>query len=316
MSEISIALGGGGIKGIAHVGVLRVLERAGYHIQAVSGTSAGGIVGALYAAGHTPDMIEQLISTVDQKTLFKRGEGEGPSLLGLSSMVEILGSALGDIDFSELKIPFACTAVDLNTAQEIIINQGSVLDAVLATIAIPGVFPPKEIHDYRLVDGGIMDPVPVALARHLCPTLPVIAVCLSPSPEKWSHLPSPIQLSSRVRIPASIVEQFSRLRISQALQIFTKSMEISSRTLAELRLQVDKPEIIIRPELAKFTALEEVDPDELITIGEAAALQTLPAIDELFSWRNRLTRKVIRKSAPVPGKLLSLDEENVQSENE
>lgn len=301
MDEITLALGGGGIKGIAHVGVLRILEGAGYKIKSIAGTSAGGIVGALYAAGNTPGQIEQLILGVDQKGLFKRSDSEGPSLLGLSGLTDILINQLGDITFDQLKIPFACTAVDLNTSQEMILTNGSVTDAVLATIAVPGVFPPKEIGGFRLVDGAVMDPVPVALARYLNPTLPVIAVSLSAAPENWSHLPTP-QIPARIPIPSSIIQQVARLRISQAIQIFVKSMDISSRMMSELRLQVDKPEIIIRPNVIKFGTLDEVNPLELVALGEASAIQMLSQIEELFSLRNRLTRRIFKNEAILPGK--------------
>lgn len=307
MSEITLALGGGGIKGIAHVGVLRILEKSGIKIRAISGTSAGGIVGALFAAGYSPDQIENLINTVDQRSLFKRGDNEGPSLLGLSGLVDVLSQQLDDFTFTKLKIPFACTAVDIHTSTEIIINQGNVLDAVQATIAVPGVFPPKEIGDYRLVDGGVLDPVPAALARHLNPTLPVIAVSLTPEPEKWIHLP-PIQLPAALPIPSPIVDRIARFRISQALQIFVKSMDISSRMLAELRLQIDKPEIIIRPDVVRYGMLDEVAPSDLIRAGEEAAEHCLPQIEELFTLRKKITRQLFKSQAPLPGKYLDVED--------
>ena len=301
MNEITVALGGGGIKGIAHIGVLRVLEKAGYKIKSVAGTSAGGIVGALYAAGYTPADIEQMVISADQKGLFKRSDHEGPSLLGLSGLTDILTNKLSGLTFDDLRLSFACTSVDLVTAQEIILTKGNVVDAVLATIAIPGVFPPKELAGCLLVDGGVMDPVPSALARYLNPTLPVVAVCLSPSPENWSQLPS-IQLPGRIPIPAPIINQITRLRISQAMKIFVKSMDISSKMMAELRLQADKPEIIIRPNVIKYGPLDEVDPADLLQLGEAAALHALPAIEELFSLRQRLTRRFLRGDPQMPGK--------------
>ncbi len=251
---------------MAHIGVLRVLEEMGVTIRAISGTSAGGLVGAVYAAGYSSFEIEEIISQVDQSTLFYRRQDEGPSLLGLSNLHELIINVIGSKTFNDLKIPFACTAVDILTAQEIVIHQGSVADALLATMAVPGVFPVKKLNDHELVDGGVLDPVPVAVARWLCPRHPNIAVCLSAPQEKWGDT-SNSQISLPIHIPGLMVEYFNRLRIGQALQIFLRSMDIHSRMISELRLQIDRPDILLRPDVEEFGLLEKVDPKVLIQRG-------------------------------------------------
>src|SRR5512143_3801216 len=133
--DISVALGGGGARGNSHVGVLRRLEKEGCRIRAVAGTSFGGIVAALYAAGYSPDEIEAIFCRVDQSKLYGRNPGDGPSLLGLVGVTQWLEETLGDRTFQELKLPCALTAVDLNSAREVILSEGRVRDAVLATIA-------------------------------------------------------------------------------------------------------------------------------------------------------------------------------------
>lgn len=302
MPDITLVLGGGGIKGIAHIGVLHVLEQAKLSIRAIAGTSAGSIVGALYAAGYKARQIEHIIRTVDQRTLFRRASGEAPALLGFSGLIEALSQPLGNLTFNDLSIPFACTAVDLQTAQEMILTTDSVLDAVLASAAVPGVFPAREIAGHILVDGGILDPVPVALGRWLIPSLPIIAVCLSPTPEQWSQMP-PIQLPTPPAVPRPILQRIAQTRLSQAFQIFIRSMDISARSLAELKLQIDHPEILIRPDVSRYTMLDEVSPAELIRLGEEAAWQALPEIEKVLSWRSRISRH-FRRQTPPPGKLL------------
>lgn len=305
MADIALALGGGGVKGIAHVGVIRRLEREGYTIRAIAGTSAGGLVGAVYAAGHTPSELENIIHTVNRSRLFSRATGEGPGLLGLSGLAQTLIEVLGNRRFEEMKIPFACTAVDTRSAQEVILSQGRVIDAVLATIAVPGIFPPKEMGDASLIDGGVMDPVPVALARWLAPDLPVVAVVLSPVPEGWKHVPSLTRgiLPSSAPIPLPILEQFSRLRITQAFNIFARSIDITSLMLAELRLHVDKPEAIIRPNVHQYGMLDEVDPHEMIWLGEKATSEALPQIRASLAWHKKLSRR-FRRTEP-PGKIFT-----------
>ncbi|MDR3575143.1 MAG: patatin-like phospholipase family protein [Anaerolineaceae bacterium] len=308
MSEIALALGGGGIKGIAHIGVIRFLELHGFTIRAIAGTSAGGLVGAIYAAGYKVSEIEDIITGIDRGRLFKRDRHDGPSLLGLQGLTETLISVLGERQFAELKIPFACTAVDIHCDQEVILSQGSVVDALQATIAVPGVFPPKQFGAALLIDGGVLDPVPVALARWLSPNIPIIAVCLSPVPEGWSHIPA-FHVPPSSPIPAPIIEQFAHFRIGQAFQIFLRSMDATSRMLAELRLQVDRPDVVIRPDVYRYGMLDNVNPQELIQAGEKAALQSLPDILKALSWPNQISRRFRRSS--LPGKIVAPKDGNI-----
>ncbi len=296
--DIALALGGGGIKGIAHVGVIRCLSQAGFRIKAISGTSAGAIVGALTAAGHTPDDIIALIGNINQTRIFNRLPQDGPSLMGLAGITHALAGILDECTFQDLHIPFACVAVDINSAQEIILSKGQVLEAVLASSAVPGVFPSQPIGPFQLVDGGVLDPVPVGLARWLAPQLPVVAVVLSPEPAAWSDVPV-IQIPRPAQIPIAIAEQISRLRIAKALNIFVESVDISSRLLTELRLEIDRPEVIIRPDVAEFGILDKFDPTLLVTRGEKAAQQSLDDIRRALGWSARLARRFRKVDSPV-----------------
>ena len=152
--DILLALGGGGSKGKAHIGVLKVLEREGFRIRAVAGTSAGGIAAATYAAGFHPDVLEAHMAQVDQRSLFGFHLGDEPALMGVGGVSKAIKDLLGERTFADLTIPCALTAVGPDSGQEMVLNAGRVLDAVLATIAIPGIFPPKRWGDELLVDGG------------------------------------------------------------------------------------------------------------------------------------------------------------------
>ena len=184
--DVTLALGGGGSKGYAHLGVIRALEKRGFRIRGIAGSSAGGMAGAIFAAGFTPEEIIGRIAHLRQENLY--GFGRGPGLLGTNGIEQIISYFLEGKTFSDLIIPCALIAVDLINMNEIIIREGAVIDAVMATIAIPGVFPPREIDDYLLVDGMVLNPVPVAVARSLAPSLPVIAVSLTPEPERWKKV--------------------------------------------------------------------------------------------------------------------------------
>lgn len=285
--DISLALGGGGSKGNAHIGVLRILERAGIGIGAIAGTSIGALIGAVYLAGNSPDDIENRLADTEMRTLFRRGPEASNSLLGLAGVAELLAETLGEQRFEDLPIPFAVTAVDLITGQDVVLRHGRLLDAVLAAIALPGIFPSKPLSDYELVDGGISNPVPVALARSLAPSLPVVAVPLSRAPQPEVELNAPSVLE-----PIPLLDRIAHFRWGQALTVFTRSMAISGALLTEYRLQVEKPEVIIRPPVSAIGILDRVDVHEVARLGEQAAEEALPNIYRHLHWHRRLVRRV------------------------
>src|SRR5215208_127680 len=163
--DITLALGGGGSKGNAHIGVIRRLEKEGYRIRAVAGTSFGGLVAAFYALGYSADKLEELFATADQSQFYGHGPNDGPSLIGLAGVTRLLEETIGDCTFADLKLPCILTAVDLKSGKEVFLSKGRLVDAILATIAMPGVFPARYTEGLELVDGATLDPVPVAAAR-------------------------------------------------------------------------------------------------------------------------------------------------------
>jgi NTE family protein len=293
--DISVALGGGGAKGAAHIGVLSILEKHGYRIKALAGTSAGGIIGAFYAAGFSPGEILERFQKVERSSLYGRRPGDGPSLLGVSGINKVLTDMLGTLNFDELRIPFVVTAVDLITGQEVILREGRVVNAVLATMSLPGIFPHQEWDHYHLVDGGLLDPVPVAPARALAPHLPVVAVALS----HMIQVDDPFLPPPKFLAPEPLLRQISRLRVAQAFSIFLRSVDIGSCALAELKLKIDQPEVLIRPRVTAIGLLDPVDVAEVAKLGEQAAEGAIPDLQAAFSWRARLQRR-FRKSPVLP----------------
>jgi NTE family protein len=291
--DISVALGGGGARGYAHIGVLRRLEAEGYFIRAISGVSAGGIVAVAYAAGVTPDEMEATFTKLDQSKLFARSSNEGPGLLGLSGAARLFEDLFGDCTFSDLRIPCAVVAVDLKECQEVVLNKGRLVDALLATIAVPGVFPPRQYGEMQLVDGAVLDPVPVSVARSLAPGLPVVAVVLDLDTNATRDL---ISLPLPVPVPAQLVERLTRTRVAQAFNIFLQSVDASSRALAEMRLQADHPEVIIRPNVNGIGLLDKVDIHKVILMGEESTGLVLPELQRTLAWPNRLRRQLFRQS--------------------
>jgi NTE family protein len=181
---VILALGGGGARGLAHVGVLQALETAGVRVAAVAGTSMGGMLGALYAAGVAVEEIEAAILRLakpgEMLRLVDLGLGaSGISVKGVricELLTEMIGAELG---FEELRMPCAVVAVDVISGREVVLDRGPVAQAVRATISIPGVFEPVTSGSMRLVDGGILNNLPVDVARTLGGD-PVVAVDVMP----------------------------------------------------------------------------------------------------------------------------------------
>jgi NTE family protein len=294
--NITLALGGGGSRGNSHIGVIRRLEEEGFRIKAVAGTSFGGIVAVFYALGYTPDEIEEIFAALDQTQLYGHAPEDGPSLLGRAGVTQWLKGILDEKSFDDLKIPCIVTATDLNSGQEVLISRGSLVDAVLATMTLPGIFPSRHIGDMELVDGGTLDPVPVAAARSLAPKLPVVAVVLTTPigvrAQSWS-IPLPEYL------PRPLIERLGKTRYFLALDVFMRSLDIVTRAVTHYRLEVDKPEIIIRPGVSDIDTLDIVNVREVVRKGEEAVEEILPRIKVYFRWQNRLRRIVGMKTWPV-----------------
>jgi NTE family protein len=267
--DIGLALGGGGLRGISHIGILKQLEKNNFRIKAIAGTSIGGLVGALYAAGYSSSELEKYAHLTEFSKLFRRKYSDPPSLLGLQGVETILRELLKDKNIEHLEIPFACTAVDIRTSQEIILSKGNVVQAVLATIAVPGIFPPTIINNRTLVDGGILDPVPVSVTRWLNDQIPIFAVSLFPSPETWTELPVAL-LPMTTNITKPLIDQFQKLSVGKTVQIIAQSIDTVMRMLSELRIETENPDAIMRPKVEKYGYFDNVDSHQMISLGEEA----------------------------------------------
>ena len=283
MTDITLALGGGGSKGYAHMGVIRSLEKMGFRIRGIAGTSAGAMAGAIYAAGFKPDTVIEQVADINQEDMY--GFGRGPGLLDTKGVRAILSEFLGDKTFADLKIPCVITAVDLIEMEEVTLREGSVLEAVMASISVPGVFPPQENSGRLLVDGMVLNPVPVALARSLAPRCKVIGVSLSPAPERWK------QVSPWDAKPANpLLRPISRLRIAKAFDVYMRSMDMTIHMLGEKRLELERPAVLLRPDVGHIGSLDRVDILEIVSLGDKAvekAANDLNALKKRKRWFGR-----------------------------
>lgn len=182
---LGLALSSGGARGLAHVGVLQVLEENGIEVHAIAGSSMGSYVGALWAAGFSGKALEDLAEEMhDRRQLWKLADPVFPPMQGLFRGMKArahLQRSLGDLRFEDLERQLFVVAVDIDSKKRMIMHQGGIAEAVHASCAMPGVVAPVLINGHRCVDGGVIDPVPVGVLRKLSDVERIIAVSVVPS---------------------------------------------------------------------------------------------------------------------------------------
>ncbi len=187
--KIGLALGSGGARGLAHIGVIKVLEENNIPIDFIAGSSIGAMAGGLYAAGLTMKKIEEIALSTDWRRVFSvlSDPSLKKGLIGGKKLKTFIESYIDGKKFEDCKIPFVAVATDLKTGEIVILDKGKIAQAVRASISIPLIFKPIEINGRTLADGGLSAPVPVEIARNMGADI-VIAVNLDKHYciEKWS----------------------------------------------------------------------------------------------------------------------------------
>lgn len=294
--KIGLVFGGGGAKGAAEVGVLKVLEKYGIKPDYIVGTSIGSIVGGLYAAGYSAAELETMFQTQEWLTLltdrsstfanepYKVVDGVtyifgfpiidrqaiGLGVMKGSSiehMLDSMTSAKGCKDFASLKIPFSCVAADIRSGKEVILHEGSVAKAMRASMAIPGVFKPVEIDNHMLVDGGMLNNLPVDVCRKMGADI-IIAVDLQQNEQK----PRPQTDMTVLNAVADLVG------LGGILNWITNRPDIEKYNLN--RKDID---IYIHPSMpdVDVTSFGNKKAARMIQQGAEAAQQQLPQLNDL-----------------------------------
>ncbi len=267
--RFGLALGGGAAKGYAHIGVMRVLEREGFKPSAIAGTSMGSLVGAVFAAGHSADEVEALLA---QTSLWRLLDLNPLSdMLNFSELVRLLEPYIPR-RFEDFPIPFGITATDLITGTEVYFRQGDVFQAIRASIAYPGAINPIWVGHQLLADGGILNQIPVDLARFLGAER-VIAVDVTPLQV----------LREQPRQKSWWAQIFRRGIDVNPIQNVYRAVEIMQIRLAEVKLAVSRPDLVLRPRLEGIGLFSFQQLDQAIRDGEQAAEERLEEIQELLA---------------------------------
>ena len=246
--KIGLALGGGAAKGFAHIGVIKMLEASGIHIDVVAGTSAGSVVGSLYASGMDAFKLQETAFALDEARIRDVSFWSGGLVKG-QKLQDYVNRLVGGRPLENLDKPFAAVATELETGKRTVFVRGNTGMAVRASCSIPGVFEPVHINGKTYVDGGVVSPVPVDAARQLGADF-VIAVDISAKPDG--------------KAPQSM------------LGIAGQSIVIMGQKLGEQELA--RADVVIRPRVGKIGPTDFDQKNEAILEGEKAALAALPQI--------------------------------------
>ena len=282
MPTVALVLGSGGARGNAHIGVIQVLEEQGFDIVSVSGCSMGAVVGGMYAAGKLP-LFTEWVSGLSRFDVFRLVD---MSLLSMGAIrgekaYAILEDLVGDQLIEDLPIPYTAVATDLVKQQEVWFQSGKMMDAIRASVAVPGMIMPVTEKDRFLVDGGLLNPVPIM------PTVAdqadlIIAVNLNINIEN-SH---PIQVSNfnmagysdDWKVPSVNASKSQRSHLQwNKMEMLNQCFETMQATMAKYKTAGYEPDVEIKIDRSACNFFELYRAKEMIEIGRQAALEALQA---------------------------------------
>jgi len=311
--KLGIALGSGSARGWSHIGVLNALEESGIKVDCISGTSIGSVVGAVYSIGDIKEF-EKFARSIDWKSIvsFIDVTFPGSGLIPGKKLFKMLSEYYKDILIEDLPVPYCAVAADVLTGEEIRFSSGRVTDAVRASVAIPGVFTPFKLAGRILVDGGIVNPVPVNVVREMGAEV-VIAVDLnnctieenseeikkSEDGEKNISEKKDVEEEDRGKrifemleqkyneITGSIRTKLDNLRskehVPNILEILDNTTHIMQRSITENQFKISPPDIIIEPQLGDFRLLDFDRAEEAIEEGYKLTISQIGNIRKLLN---------------------------------
>ncbi len=293
--KVGLVLGGGSARGWAHIGVIRALQGAGIEPDIICGTSIGSLVGAAYAAGELDDLETWVKSLTWQTVIGLLDFTITAGLIKGIRLIDFFRSRFSDLEIEELQKPFGAVATELATGREIWLREGKVLDAVRASIALPGLFTPVERNGRLIVDGGLVNPVPVSLARAMGADI-VIAVDLSADlMTRRLRKPVPAPVSKPAGKPGKVASHLSTMlaklqrgkdkkgaapapAIPSMLDVIATSINIMQERITRSRLAGEPADVVIQPRLGQMALMDFHRATPAINEGIRATEQAMPQL--------------------------------------
>lgn len=296
--DIAVVLGAGGARGLAHIGVLEVLQERGYNIVAIAGTSMGALIGGVFAMGKL-SVYADWARALDRTDVFRLLDFGWwmPGLIKGERLIGVLRELIGDMKIEELPIRYTAVATDLDAQREVWLDRGSLFDAIRASIAIPGIFTPQRWNGRELVDGGLLAPIPIAATR-VAMADRVVAVDVNaravvglvapgdPEPDRDAEPATPVVVEAEGGLRARISGFFGSWASKAPtpppeadspgmLDMMAGSIDTMQSALSRLQLALDPPDLLIRVPRDTCLFYEFWRAEELIKVGRDAAERAL-----------------------------------------
>ena len=288
MTSVALVLGSGGARGLAHIGVIRLLEERGYDIRCIAGSSIGAVIGGIHAAGKLREFEDwvRAISRVDIMTFLDVAWGKGGLMKG-DRIINTLIDLVGDVMIEDLPLRFSAVATDLVRQREVLFTRGRLFDAIRASMSVPLLFSPFTLEGVDYIDGGVLNPVPVTAVRDTEADITVAVYCggTSAMPPKPEPPVSPSMLPAALQEVQEKVRQFMH-RFSSAepredardwstFDVAMQSIEAMQNTIARQKLAAFPPDVLIEIPRNACRTMEYDRAAEMIGLGHHACGEAL-----------------------------------------
>ncbi len=249
---VGLALGSGGARGFAHIGILKVFEAHGIPIDLMAGSSMGSLIGALYANDIKPHMMEKLALNLKRKHWL---DVIVPNLgfVAGEKIKELIRLLTHGKRIEQLAKPLAIVATDIETGERVVFREGPVDQAVRASIAIPGIFVPERVGERLLVDGGVIDRVPITVAR---------------------------EMGADIVIAVDVAQFDVKMKVSSIFDVIAQAIDVMEREI--LRHRMLSADLVIRPNVGHYSSISYSGVEEIIAEGERTALEHVDRIKEMI----------------------------------
>lgn len=251
--KVGLALGSGGARGLAHIGVLKALEAHGIEVDMLAGSSMGSLIAAVYANGIEPHMMEKLALNLKRKHWLDLTV-PGMGFVAGEKIKQLIRLLTHGKRIEELSKELAVVATDIETGERVVFREGPVDQAVRASISIPGIFVPERVGDRLLVDGGVIDRVPITVIRDMGADL-VIAV--------------------------DVAQFDTPMKVTTIFDVIAQTIDVMEREI--LRHQILAADLVIRPDVGHYSSIAYTGVEEIIALGERAGLDSVERIKELIA---------------------------------
>ena len=283
--DVSLVLSGGGARGIAHIGVIEELEKQGYNIKSISGTSMGALVGGIYAIGKMQEY-KNWIYTLDKLEVFKLLDFT-LSIQGLVKGDRVFNKMrefIPDMNIEDLKINYAATATDLIEKKEVVFTRGSIFDAIRASVSIPTVFTPVETENSLLVDGGVIDNIPISHVKRTKNDILIVVYVNADVPVYKPFLPKEEKehknstYKKKIRDFQAYLSKNNPITNNEKLGYFNlinKTIALLTYQVAKMTIEKYPPDILINVSRDTCSTFDFYKAEELVEIGRHAAVISL-----------------------------------------